>query len=129
MSKKLNIRNQLIVTTRMIRYNLKIIFANRFIWFLIAAFAFFAFFAIQSVLNRETIDDGTIYFLLFFPGILLIFYPSVFGIQNDDDSSEAGHQNENCGCQCQDRQDNDNFYGIHDLVGVFCAFQAEVDIG
>jgi hypothetical protein len=86
MSKTANIKNQLIIATRMIRYNLKIIFANRFIWFLISAFAFFAFFAIQSVISRENIVDGTIYNLLIFPGILLIFYPSAFGIQNDDDS-------------------------------------------
>jgi hypothetical protein len=70
----------------MIRYNLKIIFANKFIWFLIAAFAFFLFFAINSVVNRSSITEASIYELLIFPGILLIFYPSVFGIQNDDDS-------------------------------------------
>ncbi len=86
MSKTANIKNQLIIATRMIRYNLKIIFANRFIWFLVSAFAFFAFFAIQSVINRQNIVDGTIYNLLLFPGMLLIFYPSAFGIQNDDDS-------------------------------------------
>jgi hypothetical protein len=86
MDRKKDIRTLLVVTTRMIRYNLKIIFANRFIWFLISAFAFFVFFAIQSVLERNTIDDGSIYDLLIFPGILLIFYPSAFGIQNDDDS-------------------------------------------
>jgi hypothetical protein len=70
----------------MIRYNLKIIFANRFIWFLLSAFAFLVFFAIQSVLEGNVIDDGSIYNLLIFPGMLLIFYPSAFGIQNDDDS-------------------------------------------
>jgi len=86
MSKKLNIKNQLIILIRMIRYNLKIIFANRFIWFLISAFAFFAFFTIQSVLEGNIMDEGVIYNLLIFPGILLIFYPSAFGIQNDDDS-------------------------------------------
>jgi len=72
--------------TKMINYNLKIIFANKFIWFLIAAFAFFLFFSIQTVWNRATINEATVYNLLIFPGILLIFYPSVFGIQNDDDS-------------------------------------------
>jgi hypothetical protein len=86
MSSKLNIKNQWIIFTRMVRYNLKIIFANRFIWFLISAFAFFLFFAIQTVIDRSTIVDETIYNLLIFPGILLIFYPSAFGIQNDDDS-------------------------------------------
>ncbi len=86
MSKKFELRNSLTVGIRMIRYNLRIIFANRFIWFLLAGFAFFAFFAIQMVLNRQSINDGAVYNLLIFPGILLIFYPSVFGIQNDDDS-------------------------------------------
>jgi hypothetical protein len=86
MSRRKNIQNQLIIVIRMIRYNLKIIFANRFVWFLISAFAFFAFFTIQRVLNGGIIVDGTIYNLLLFPGILLIFYPSAFGIQNDDDS-------------------------------------------
>jgi hypothetical protein len=86
MSRRKNIKNQLIIGTRMIRYNLKIIFANRFIWFLISAFAFFAFFTIQSVLDGDNIVDGSIYNLLIFPGLLLIFYPSAFGIQNDDDS-------------------------------------------
>ncbi len=70
----------------MIRYNLKIIFAGRFFWFLLAAFALFLFFAIQTVLDRGTLSEGTVYNLLIFPGILLIFYPTVFGIQNDDDA-------------------------------------------
>lgn len=86
MSKNSKLKNRFIILYRMIRYNLKIIFANKFIWFLIAAFAFFLFFAINSVVNRSSITEASIYELLIFPGILLIFYPSVFGIQNDDDS-------------------------------------------
>ena len=83
---KLNLKNNLFVLLKMIRYNLRIIFANKFIWFLIAAFGFFLFVSIQTVLNGRTLSEGTIYNILIFPGILLIFYPSVFGIQNDDDS-------------------------------------------
>ena len=86
MEQKFDIKNSFKNTVRMIRYNLKIIFAGRFIWFLLAAFAFFLFFAIQTVWNGEALTDGTVYNLLIFQGILLIFYPSVFGIQNDDDS-------------------------------------------
>jgi hypothetical protein len=86
MGQKFDIKNSFKNTVSMIRYNLKIIFAGRFIWFLLAAFAFFLFFAIQTVWNGEALTDGTVYNLLIFPGILLIFYPSVFGIQNDDDS-------------------------------------------
>jgi len=86
MSSKLNIRNNLFISYKMVRYNLRIIFANRFIWFLVAAFGFFLFVSIQTVYNGGTLSEGTIYDILIFPGILLIFYPSVFGIQNDDDS-------------------------------------------
>lgn len=86
MSKNINLKNRLFILIKMIRYNLKIIFANKFIWFLLAALGIFLFFAIQLVLQRETIGEDTIYELLIIPGILLIFYPSVFGIQNDDDS-------------------------------------------
>jgi len=86
MASKIDIKNNLYIWVKMIRYNLKIIFANRFIWFLIAALGFFLFFAIQVVLNNETMGEDVVYGLLIFPGILLIFYPSVFGIQNDDDS-------------------------------------------
>lgn len=86
MASKFNIKNSLFIAVKMIRYNLKIIFANRFIWFLLAALGFFLFFAIQMVLNNQTMGENTVYELLIFPGVLLIFYPSVFGIQNDDDS-------------------------------------------
>ena len=72
--------------TRIIRYNLKIIFAGKFFWFLLAAFSFFAFFMFQQAWNRLEINEGSIYSLLLFPCLLLIFYPVVFGIQNDEDN-------------------------------------------
>lgn len=86
MASKTDIKNNLFIFYKMIRYNLKIIFANRFIWFLLAALGFFLFFAVQVVLNNQTMGEDVVYGLLIFPGVLLIFYPSVFGIQNDDDS-------------------------------------------
>ncbi len=86
MKQELALKDWLLNQSVMVRYNLKIIFAGRFFWFLLAAFAFFLFFAFQTVWNRGTLNEGTVYSLLIFPGILLIFYPSVFGIQNDDDS-------------------------------------------
>ena len=74
------------LTTSIVRYNLKIIFAGKFLWFLLAAFAFFAFFMFQQAWNRADINEGSIYSLLMFPCLLLIFYPVVFGIQNDEDN-------------------------------------------
>ena len=70
----------------MIQYNLKVIFAGKFFWFLLASFAFFAFFMFQLAWNRGEINESAIYDMLFFPCLLLIFYPVVFGIQNDEDN-------------------------------------------
>ena len=71
---------------RIIRYNLKIIFDGKFVWFLLASLAFFAFFMFNAAWNREEINEGAIYSMLLFPCLLLIFYPVVFGIQNDEDN-------------------------------------------
>ena len=71
---------------RIVQYNLKIIFAGKFIWFLLASLAFFAFFMFQLAWNRGEINEGAVYSMLLFPCLLLIFYPVVFGIQNDEDN-------------------------------------------
>jgi hypothetical protein len=71
---------------RMIRYNLKIIFANKFIWFLLAALGFFIMVTLITLYTGNMVTTGTVYTLLLYPGMLLIFYPTVFGIQNDEDN-------------------------------------------
>ena len=71
---------------RIVKYNLKVIFAGKFVWFLLAALVFFGFFTFQNAWERTEINEALIYSLLFFPGVLLVFYPAVFGIQNDEDS-------------------------------------------
>ncbi len=79
-------QNTIILIGRLIMYNLKIIFAGRFFWFLLAALAFYFFFMGVSVFDNVQIDIGLLYELTFFPAILLIFYPMVFGIQRDEDA-------------------------------------------
>ena len=79
-------KKYLTLSYRLVRYNLKIIFAGKFFWFLLASFAFFAFFMFQLAWNRGEINESAIYDMLFFPCLLLIFYPVVFGIQNDEDN-------------------------------------------
>ena len=72
---------------KIFQYNVKIVFANKFIFFLLAAVLFFLVITIVNLLDAESsINEGDIYYLLLFPGILIIFYPSTFGIQNDVDS-------------------------------------------
>jgi hypothetical protein len=67
------------------RHNMKIIFGGKFVYFILAAFIFFLLFGTILALNEDVIGIQDIYGLIAFPGILLVFYPSVFGIQNDAD--------------------------------------------
>ena len=71
---------------KMVKYNMKVIFGNRFIWFVVAAIAFYFFIAVTSILDGNQLNEGFIYGLQITPGLLLIFYPMTFGIQNDLDA-------------------------------------------
>jgi len=71
---------------KMVKYNMKVIFGNRFIWFVLAAIAFYFFIAVTSILDGNQMDESFIYGLQITPGLLLIFYPMTFGIQNDLDA-------------------------------------------
>lgn len=74
------------VITKLFRYSLRIIFANKFIYFLLAAVIFFLLVLIIHLFSTSNADVAEVYYILLFPGLLLIFYPSSFGIQNDEDS-------------------------------------------
>jgi len=72
-------------TFSMARYNMRIIFGGKFIYFILAAFIFFLVFGIIMALDGGEMRMEDIYGLLAFPAILLVFFPSVFGIQSDAD--------------------------------------------
>ena len=80
------INNKIHLTTSMIRYNLKIIFANKFIYFMIAAVAFYLLVTGIMLFSDGIPGEDDIYNTLLFPGILILFYPVIFNIQNDKDS-------------------------------------------
>ena len=67
-------------------YNLRIIFANKFIYFLIAAVAFFLLVTGIMLFNNAAVANHDIFSILIFPGVLIAFYPVIFNIQNDKDS-------------------------------------------
>jgi len=71
---------------KMIVYNLRIIFANKFIWFLAGSVAFFLGLSVIYVFTNDVSRMKDLYFVFLFSGILLVFYPSVFGVQNDQDA-------------------------------------------
>ncbi len=72
-------------TVSLARYNMKIIFGGKFIYFILAAFIFFLVFGTIIALESNDMYIDEIYSLLAFPAILLVFFPSVFGIQSDAD--------------------------------------------
>jgi len=71
---------------KMILYNLRIIFANKFIWFLAGAVVFYLGLSVIYVLSNEVSKMEDLYGVFLFSGVLLVFYPAVFGIQNDQDA-------------------------------------------
>jgi len=78
--------NYFTLVRKMILYNLRIIFANKFIWFLAGSVVFYLGLSVIYVLSNEISRMPDLYGVFLFSGILLIFYPSVFGIQNDQDA-------------------------------------------
>ncbi|MFN8239311.1 MAG: hypothetical protein U0X39_00985 [Bacteroidales bacterium] len=85
-SKRKNIINYLDLVTKMIRYNLRIIFANKFIWFLAGSVVFYLGLSVIYVFSNDVSRLSDLWGVFIFCGILLVFYPSVFGIQNDQDA-------------------------------------------
>jgi hypothetical protein len=79
-------KSYLLLLYKLVTYNVKVIFGNKFIYFVAAAFLFFAFIILLTILDDPDFDEAVIFGFLVFPGLLLIFYPVAYGIQNDDDS-------------------------------------------
>lgn len=80
-------RDRLGAQVALVRYNLKIIFGGKFLYFLLGALGFYLLIVGISLFDAETypeLEDAFV--LLLFPGLLLVFYPTVFGIQNDVDA-------------------------------------------
>lgn len=78
--------NMITLVSKMIVYNLRIIFANKFIWFLAGSVLFWIGLSIIYVYSVESSRISDLYGVFLTSGLLLVFYPSVFGIQNDQDA-------------------------------------------
>lgn len=81
-----SLNNYVILIYKMILYNLRIIFSNRFIWFLAGSIVIYVGLSIFYVFTNDISRMEDMYGILLFSGILMVFYPSVFGIQNDLDA-------------------------------------------
>jgi len=81
-----NIQDSLKIAASMVKYNLKIIFASKFIWFLLGAFTFYVGLILIYVFSEDISRVEDLYGIFIFCGLLLLFYPTVFGVQNDQDA-------------------------------------------
>lgn len=80
------IKNTIILIYYMIVYNLRIIFANKFVWFLTGSILFWMGLSVIYVFSNDVSRMRDLYFVFLISGLLIIFYPSVFGIQSDQDA-------------------------------------------
>jgi len=71
---------------KMIIYNLRIIFANKFIWFLAGSIVFYLGLSVIYVFAEDVSRMKDLYGVFLFSGLLLVFYPTAFGVQNDQDA-------------------------------------------
>lgn len=71
---------------KLTRYNIKIIFGNKFMYFVLSAVGFYILTVVISLFSDNEITMASGYNMLLVPSILLIFYPTCFGIQNDQDA-------------------------------------------
>lgn len=77
-----NIQHNLV---KLVRYNIRIVFGGKFIYFIFAALLFFLVVGTIMAFDESYLTMQDVYGLLVLPTILLVFYPSAFGIQNDAD--------------------------------------------
>lgn len=71
---------------KLVQYNIKIIFGNKFFYFMVSALVLFIITVTVNMFGNDEITAGTAYSMLMMPCILLVFYPMCFGIQNDIDA-------------------------------------------
>ncbi|MFV0366045.1 MAG: hypothetical protein ACK5JS_06015 [Mangrovibacterium sp.] len=78
--------NRLDYGLQMIKYNFRVIFGGKFLWFILAAVAFYLLISVIAIYDGDIPDENFVFGVMRFPAILLIFYPMTFGIQNDLDA-------------------------------------------
>jgi len=82
----MNTAEKISLIYKVINYNLKIVFSNKFVYFLVAAWLFYLMVIGIMLFSESAPDNSDIFSTLIFPGILMMFYPLVYNIQNDKDS-------------------------------------------
>jgi hypothetical protein len=83
----MSLKNILSETWSFFRLNAAHVFSGRAVWFMVLAGGVFLAVVVLNLVGRETVFTARrIYDLLLIPGILLVFYPAAFAVQNDKDA-------------------------------------------
>jgi hypothetical protein len=75
-----------ITVLSLMKYNLKVVFGNKFIYFLGASIIFYLLITAINLFSEDTVSIEGVYYQLMFPSLLLVFFPTSYGIQNDEDT-------------------------------------------
>ncbi len=81
-----NNRNSINYIKEMLRFNFRIVFGGKFLWFILASLSLYLLVASVGVYNGAIPTEGFVYGITTLPALLIIFYPMTFGIQNDLDT-------------------------------------------
>ncbi len=73
------------LSVRYIQYNLKVIFGNKFVYFLVASLAFYFVLVGSMIFSDWMPDESEVFGILILPGLLIMFYPVIYNIQSDRD--------------------------------------------
>lgn len=69
-----------------IQYNLKVVFGNKFVYFLIASLAFYFVLTGIMLFSDWMPEASEVYGILILPALLIMFYPVIYNIQSDRDT-------------------------------------------
>ena len=73
------------VIYKFLKYNVRIVFGGKFIYFLIFALLLYITIMLINLFNNEIPSEDSFYYILIIPSIAIILYPSAFSVQNDYD--------------------------------------------
>ncbi len=68
------------------KYNFKILFGGRYLIFMVLSFIFFCYLLFNSAYSGNALTEVVVYANLIFPSLLLIFYPTTYGVQRDEEA-------------------------------------------
>jgi hypothetical protein len=82
----MKLQSILAIVPKMVRFNIQVIFGSKFIYFLGGGLLFFLLITGISLFSSTIPDVSGLYYQLLFPALLLVFFPTVYGVQNDEDA-------------------------------------------